>query len=341
MKQDSAHTPCAVLPASPQSIERAADIVRRGGLVAFPTETVYGLGADAFNETAVRRIYTVKGRPALNPLIVHVARIDDIERVATVAGESSLTRRLEKLARLWPGPLSVLLPRNPTLPDQTTAGLPSVAVRIPSHAVALELISRAGTPLAAPSANVSTYISPTTASHVATGLGDSIDLIIDGGPCEVGVESTIVSLVHPAPTVLRHGGVTLEALERILGEPVAGIAEDAAPSRPLSPGLLRLHYAPRTPVVFRGEKKLDLTRGRTALVRFGPHSAGDNTHHFAEVTTLSPSGDLEEAARNLFATLRSLDQGGFDLIVVEECPCTGLGRAIMDRLSRAAADRSC
>jgi L-threonylcarbamoyladenylate synthase len=339
MKKDSGAPPDLVLPVTPHSLERAADIIRRGGLVAFPTETVYGLGAGAFDKAAVRRVYAVKGRPALNPLIVHIARIEEIERVAAVTSNSTVRQRFERLAPLWPGPLSILLPRNPALPDETTAGLPSVAVRIPRHPVALELISRAGTPLAAPSANVSTYVSPTTAAHVADGLGSSVDLILDGGACDVGVESTIVSLVHPSPTVLRHGGVTLEVLERTLGEPVSTLAEHATPSRPLSPGLLQLHYAPRTPVIFRGEQAASSAGGKIALVTCGPLPSGDEALRFAAVASLSPSGDLEEAARNLFATLRQLDSAGFDLIVVEECPRTGLGRAIMDRLSRAAATR--
>lgn len=325
-----------IVPATHENIDRAADIIRRGGLVGFPTETVYGLGANALDPEAVRRIYAAKGRPPSNPLIVHLAALADLSRVAAIPPGSVIAERIDTLSPLWPGPLSLVLPRRDLLPAETTAGHPSVAVRVPGHQVARALIAAAGVPIAAPSANVSSYISPTTAHHVAEGLGDKVDLILDGGPCTVGLESTVLSLVHPRPTVLRHGGIPIEKLREILGDVDEIALESAGTDLPLSPGLLRQHYSPRTKLVFAGE--LDPARypSRTALITFSPATT-PLPQTVVAVRTLSERGDLEEAARELFGALRELDGGGFALIVVEPCPRVGLGRAIMDRLTRAAA----
>jgi L-threonylcarbamoyladenylate synthase len=297
---------------------------------------VYGLGANALDEAAVQRIYSAKGRPAKNPLIAHIAAVEDLSRVAVVPPETAIADRLQRLAPLWPGPLTVVLPRNPVVPAIVSAGLSSIAVRIPSHPIAREIIKLAGVPVAAPSANPSRYVSPTTAHHVVEGLGDTIDYIIDGGGCSVGIESTIVSLVHPQPTVLRHGSITLEDLRAILGEvDEIGVTTDGAEALP-SPGLLRQHYSPRTPLVFEGECDPAAYPRRAALITFAPRAAASQTD-FAAIRSLSPQGDLTEAARTLFATLRELDNGDYDIIVVEPCTRIGLGRALMDRLSRAAS----
>ncbi len=325
-----------IVPATRANIQRAADIIRSGGLVAFPTETVYGLGANALDAAAVARIFSAKGRPANNPLIVHLASAAEITDVAAIEPNSAVARMIEHVQPLWPGPLSLVLPRRDVIPDQTTAGGTSVAVRVPAHPVARDLIAQAGVPIAAPSANVSKYISPTTAHHVAAGLGDKIDLILDGGPCAVGVESTVLSLIHPRPTVLRHGGVTLERLREVLGDVDELPVEAEQTQTPLSPGLLRQHYSPRTKLVFRGEFDPAHYPSRTALVTFAPSSL-PLPDTFVAVRNLSSEGDLQEAARQLFGTLRELDELGFDLIVVDPCPRVGLGRAIMDRLTRAAA----
>lgn len=325
-----------IVPATSENINRAADIIRGGGLVAFPTETVYGLGANALDPFAVAKIFAAKGRPTSNPLIVHLAAAEDLSRVAAIEPNSTVAVWVEQLQSLWPGPLSLVLPRHDAIPDQTTAGHTSVAVRVPAHPVARALIGAAGVPIAAPSANVSTYISPTTARHVLEGLGDKLDLILDGGPCSVGLESTVLSLVHACPTVLRHGGIPIEQLREILGNVDELSSDGSATVAPLSPGLLRQHYSPRTRLVFSGE--IDPTRypSRTALVTFTPYFSPP-TNATVTVRTLSDRGDIVEAAQQLFGTLRELDAGGFDLIVVEPCPRVGLGRAIMDRLTRAAA----
>ena len=326
-----------ILAPSPENIAHAARILREGGLAAFPTETVYGLGANALDAEAVRRIYAAKGRPSSNPLIVHLASPNDIGVVARIEAGSDIEQKLRKLTQFWPGPLSIILPKRPEVPNETTAGLPSVAVRVPRHGVAQALIAAAGVPIAAPSANVSTYISPTTALHVAEGLGGKIDCILDGGPCAVGVESTIISLVHPIPTVLRHGGVTIEALRAALGD-VHELEVNAGPTEPLlSPGLVRQHYAPRTPLVFLGDIPTESVPPKAALVICGDSPPIENHARYTEVVSLSPAGKLDDAARELFAVLRRLDQAGLDLIVVAPCEPRGLGRAIMDRLTRAAA----
>ena len=232
----------------PASIDEGARLLREGGLVAFPTETVYGLGANAFDAAAVARVFEVKARPSFDPLIVHLAAAADLDRVSST--EDPRVRRLA--ARFWPGPLTLVLPRRPELPEIVTAGLDTVGVRVPGHAAARELIRRAGTPVAAPSANPFGYVSPTTAAHVAELLGDEVDLILDGGPCRVGLESSIVALLGGTPTLLRPGGVAREEIEEALGAP---LAEASAPAeRPLAPGQLARHYSTRTPVrILSGE----------------------------------------------------------------------------------------
>lgn len=316
-----------VLPAAdPGSIAEAAAVLRRGGLVAFPTETVYGLGADVFNPRAVARVFEVKARPSFDPLIVHLADAGERARVA-VADDP---RTVALAARFWPGPLTLVVPRRAQVPDLVTAGLDTVGIRVPAHAAARAMIAAAGTPVAAPSANPFGYVSPTTAAHVAELLGPAVDLVLDGGPCRVGVESTILSLAGDRPVILRPGGASRESLEEALGIPL----EVADPrERPLSPGQLPRHYATRTPlrILPRGSAP-PLDPGRVGLLawRHAPASG------YAAVEVLAPDGSPETAAANLFAALRRLDSAGLDLIVAEPCPESGLGHAIMDRLRRAA-----
>jgi L-threonylcarbamoyladenylate synthase len=297
--------------------------------VAFPTETVYGLGADAFNPRAVARVFEVKARPTFDPLIVHLATPTDLPRVA----ETDDPRVGALAGRFWPGPLTLVLPRRAPVPDLVTAGLPTVGVRVPAHPAARALIATAGTPVAAPSANPFGYVSPTTAAHVAELLGGAVDLVLDGGPCRVGVESTILSLAGEGPVILRPGGVPREELESALGRslPFAGPAE-----RPLAPGQLAKHYATRTPLrILPGSAgHVPEGAGRVGLLAFGPpvEPAG-----YAASEVLAPDGSLATAAARLFAALRRLDTCGLDLILAEPCEETGLGHAIMDRLRRAAA----
>ena len=312
-----------ILAPTDRAIARAADVLRGGGFVAFPTETVYGLGADATNGAAVAAVYRAKGRPAANPLIVHVA---DAGGAASFALLDPSARTLA--AAFWPGPLTLVLRRTANCPvsPAASAGLPTVAVRVPDHPVALALLRAAGLPLAAPSANPSGRLSPTTARHAVDGLGDVVDLILDGGPCRVGIESTVLALDGAEPVVLRPGAVAREALEATLGVPVTATAVPS--EKASSPGLLGPHYAPRTP--------LRLEAG-SAGAGEGLLAFGSAKPAAAAITrNLSPSGNLHEAAANLYAALREMDAAGLARIAVVPIPDEGIGRAINDRLRRAA-----
>lgn len=314
-----------VVPPTPENLEKAARILRSGGLVAFPTETVYGLGANALDAQAAARVFEAKQRPAFDPLIVHVASREMLEQVA-----AEVSPQAEALIeRFWPGPLTLVLPRNPAVPGIVTAGLPTVAVRMPGHPIALELLRCAGVPVAAPSANPFGYLSPTRAEHVARMLGDRVELILDGGLTTHGVESTIV-LLGEKPTVLRYGAVPLEELEPVTGPLVLGVGESL---KPLVPGQLPQHYAPRTPIRIARPEEVP-TRGRKKL---GYLAFKDVPRGFGVVKVLSPTGDLREAAAHLFEALHQLDMLGLEAIYAEPVPEEGLGRAIMDRLRRAAA----
>jgi len=319
------NAPGHMLPATNENIARAAERLAAGGLVAFPTETVYGLGADARNDAAVARIFAAKNRPSFNPLIVHLADADAARDYVEFD-----TRAEALAAQFWPGPLTFVLPRRPdcALSLLVSAGLDTVAVRVPAHPLARDLLARFRGPVAAPSANASGEVSPTRAEHVAASLGARVDLILDGGPCAVGLESTVVDLSGPAPALLRHGAVTLEQLREALGE-VEDATTPAEGEAPRSPGQLARHYAPRLPLRLNAT---DISNDE-ALIAFGA-----NTPSGARKTAnLSPSGNLIEAAANLFATLRELDDPAFRGIAVVPIPEEGLGRAINDRLRRASA----
>lgn len=312
-------------------IRQAAEIIRRGGIVAFPTETVYGLGADAFNPLAVARIFEVKRRPYFDPLIVHVANPADVKKLV-----KEIPSNAKKLTEsFWPGPLTVVLLKDENIPDIVTAGLPTVAIRMPNHPMALSLIKESKCPIAAPSANPFGYLSPTTAEHVQEQLGNQVDLILDGGPCPVGVESTIVSFLEERPRLLRPGGVSLEEIESVIGKVEVNPNEQEKPS---APGMLPRHYAPRTPIVLDwDEKNLDIYKNK----KIGLLAFQEPRNHlkFKSVEVLSKKGDLREAAANLFAAIRRLDALNLDLILAESIPEIGLGRAIMDRLRRASGNQ--
>ncbi len=309
-------------------VHRAAEIIKRGGLVAFPTETVYGLGADAFQPMAVARVFEVKRRPFFDPLIIHVAHSNDLERLVLKIPPGA--RKL--MEQFWPGPLTVVLLKKEDVPDIVTAGLPTVAVRMPRHPMALNLIKLAGSPIVGPSANPFGYLSPTTAGHVQEQLGRQVDLILDGGPCEVGVESTIISFSEKEPRLLRPGGVPLEEIESMIGKVKLGGRIEEKPS---APGMLPRHYAPRTPILLDwSEKKLDGYRGKK--IGFLLFKGQNNFLKFHPVEVLSKKGDIREAAANLFSAIRRLDALNLDFILAESIPETGLGRAIMDRLRRAS-----
>ncbi len=307
--------------------------------MAFPTETVYGLGADATNESAVRKIFEVKGRPMTNPLIVHVAEAADIPKYCDIKQSFDpgvVAARLEKLSVLWPGPLSVVLPRRDNIAPSVSAGGNTVAIRIPNHPVALGLLSAFGGPLAAPSANPSEYVSPTTAEHVRSSLGSKVRCILDGGPCSVGLESTVLSLVEPTSRILRPGAITRAKLEQVLETEVLGTSTCHEEQEvKLSPGLLAKHYAPRTPVRLHTSITSDtMFPARIGAILFRPHEL---PFVASETRILSDQGDLQEVAARLFSALRELDGLSLDIIIVDTCDPVGLGEAIMDRLLRASA----
>jgi L-threonylcarbamoyladenylate synthase len=313
----------SISPATSRAIARAAALLRAGRLVAFPTETVYGLGGDATNERAVAEIFAIKGRPRFNPLIVHVAGMAEAEALAVFD-----YRARRAAGRFWPGPLTLVLRRRDDsgLSLLASAGLDTVAIRVPCHQVAQALVYETGRPIAAPSANRSGRVSPTEAAHVAEELGDRVALILDGGRTPVGLESTVLDVSGEAAVLLRPGGVTLEQLMELLG-PIAM----PATADPKSPGMLPSHYAPALPLRLEA---IEAHPGE-ALLAFGL----DTPPGFAEVLWLSRSGDLAEAAANLFTMLRRLDRPPFAGIAVMPIPEHGLGRAINDRLRRGAAPR--
>jgi L-threonylcarbamoyladenylate synthase len=325
----SAEPSTRVIKAGSEAATAAALCLSAGGLVAFPTETVYGLGADATNGIAVARLYAAKGRPSFNPLIAHVASLAEAQRLARF--DATATRLAQAF---WPGPLTLVLPKTQDCPvsDLATAGLDSIAVRVPDHPVARALLAAFGRPIVAPSANRSGHVSPTTAAHVLADLRGQIDLVVDGGPTTVGVESTIIACLDK-PTLLRPGGLAREAITQVLGYALAeapliqAVDENEAP---LAPGMLESHYAPRA----RLRLEANSARAGEALLAFGP--AGE---HSAAMLNLSLHGDLVEAAANLFSHLRALDASGARAIAVMPVPQEGLGEAINDRLRRAAAPR--
>ena len=322
-----------VLGTDREAIAAAARCLAAGGLVAFPTETVYGLGADAQNGEAVARLYEAKSRPAFNPLITHVGDSGAGKRLARFSADA---RRLAQA--FWPGPLTLVLPKRPDCPvaELAMAGLDSLALRVPDHPVARAIIEVFGKPVVAPSANRSGHVSPTTAAHVIADLRGRIDLIIDGGPAPIGIESTIVACLN-GPLLLRPGGVPRAKIARVLGRELPDPGPPASPGEreiPVAPGQLASHYAPRTPL------RLDATEVKEgeALLAFG-HELPKSAERAVKVLSLSPSGNLIEAAANLFSHLRVLDSAGARAIAVMPVPRTGLGEAIDDRLRRAAAPR--
>jgi L-threonylcarbamoyladenylate synthase len=318
-----------MIAASPAAVADAARCLKQGGLVAFPTETVYGLGADAGNAGAIARLYQAKGRPAFNPLIATVADLGAARLIGRFGAQA-----LALADAFWPGPLTLVLPKADrcAVADLATAGLDTIAIRVPSHPVARELLRAFAGAVVAPSANLSGHVSPTTAAHVQSDLAGRIDIILDGGAVTVGVESTIVGCFE-APMLLRPGGLPRGEIERVLGAALIRPPEDAAPDsgQPLAPGMLASHYAPRTPVRLNA---VSLEPGE-ALLAFGPASVR-GIDAASAVMNLSERGDLTEAAASLFGHLRALDALGADTIAVMPVPHHGLGEAINDRLRRAA-----
>ncbi|MFO0910285.1 MAG: L-threonylcarbamoyladenylate synthase [Isosphaeraceae bacterium] len=332
-------TPTQVLPVDPRSpdsatIDVAARVLRAGGLVAFPTETVYGLGGDATSDAAIRAIFEAKGRPQTNPLIVHLAETSQACELASHWPESA-TRLAE---RFWPGPLTIVLPKRPGLAEAVSAGRATVGLRVPDHDVALAMLRAVGLPIAAPSANRSTRVSPTCGHHVRDELAGRIDLILDAGPTPVGIESTVVDLTGERPRLLRPGAVTSDQLAAALGEEIAIVEVAASGQHALSsPGQMAVHYAPRTPLILVDVRELEEELAVSDLMRIGlivpqPGRGEGDLRAPIRVEWQSP----EEAARGLYATLRDWDDEDLDRIVVVMPPPTEAWRAVRDRLWRAS-----
>ena len=308
-----------IFKATKENIAKAGELIKAGETVAFPTETVYGLGASAYNPQAIAKIYAIKNRPHFNPLISHIAEVDFLQDYAVVD-----ERVLALAEKFWPGPLTFILKRkddNPAL-DLACAGLKKISVRMPNHPVALDLIRAAGVPIVAPSANKSQTISPTTAQHVQASLGDAVPMILDAGSCKVGVESTIIDVSEKQIVLLRAGGIALETLEEFLGEKI--LISDGNPNKPSSPGQLLRHYAPKY------ETRINVQRPAPDefYIGFGEMEADLN---------LSPTGDLQEASANLFQMMHlAEEQGKKHKIAIAPIPNIGLGRAINDRIKRAS-----
>jgi L-threonylcarbamoyladenylate synthase len=334
----------------PDKIQVAANFIRKGGLVAFPTETVYGLGADALNQKAVAKVFVAKKRPLDNPIIVHVAKPKDVERLAKDIPEVA-----EKLmARFWPGPLTLVLKRSPLVSDATVVGMDTIAVRMPKNRVALALINASGVPIAAPSANLAGKPSPTTARHVIDDLAGRIDVVLDAGPTKIGVESTVVDLTTSIPRILRPGGTSYETLKRVLGKKIeihpAALATDRIPvKRAASPGMKHRHYAPdadmivvegeHDKIVPRVQELATLLMYETKKVGILASSESASKYHADIVKSFGSRRNMKAVARNLFRLLRELDEEKVNVIIAEGVSTRGLGLAVMNRLRRAAGFR--
>jgi L-threonylcarbamoyladenylate synthase len=310
--------------ANKESISEAAEIIKKGGLVAFPTETVYGLGADGLNPIAVAKIFEAKKRPSFNPLILHISDKSSLEKYSYIRNDK-VDRLINKF---WPGPLTLVLPKTNLVPDIVTAGNLTVAIRMPNHPVALKLIEESHSPIAAPSANQFGHLSPTEALHVAKYLGNKVDLILDGGKCSVGIESTIIEFIDDEFYLLRPGGLSKEEIENEVGYIKKG---NPNASKPNSPGQLPFHYSPHTPISFLNSELFDANKKIGGIFFKG----NKYSFPFASVKILSETGNLREAAAKLFAYLHELENEELDLILVEPIEEKGLGRAIMDRLKKA------
>lgn len=321
----------SIVKSTTENILKAAEIIRAGGTVAFPTETVYGLGADGLNPISVAKIFEIKKRPTFNPLILH---IDDKSKLELIC-ETDNNKIQILINKFWPGPLTLVLPKKKIVPEIVTADNPTVAVRMPSNQIALELIKHSGVPIAAPSANLFNRLSPTKAEHVYNQLEDNVDLILDGGATEIGVESTIVEIENEEIILLRPGGIIKEEIESLLK---CKIQHKQKTTDPNSPGQLPFHYSPRTPLKFLSEADLDnLENKKVGGIFFSKQNVEFN---FSRIEILSKENNFREAAANLFSALHILDEANLDLILVESLPEEGLGLAMMDRLKKAVANFS-
>lgn len=309
-------------------IYKASEIIRGGGLVAFPTETVYGLGADGLNPVAVAKIFEVKNRPTFNPLILHIENKDRLNTVCEIPND----KVYDLIDEFWPGPLTLVVPKKTNVPAIVTGGLDTVAIRMPDNPIALELIKLSSTPIAAPSANLFGQLSPTRAGHVQKQLGDKIDMILDGGKCSIGIESTILLIEKEEVTVLRHGAIPVESLREVIGE-IKLFPKKS--DRPNAPGQLLYHYSPKTPILMLTLENIERHKNQKIGAIF--FKGNYSKFNFAREIILSHNGSLSEAAANLFSTLHKLDDMQLDCILIEPFPLEGLGVALMDRIQKAVA----
>lgn len=307
-----------------EQIAKAAAIIRKGGIVAFPTETVYGLGANALDPLAVAKIFAKKERPSFDPLIVHICNTNEISRLSSVNDE----RVLALAQQFWPGPLTIVVPKSDIVPDIVSSGLPTVGLRMPNNIIALQLIETAGCPIAAPSANKFGKLSPTCAEHVKKQLPD-LEYILDGGCTNIGVESTVITLNDDGFFILRHGAITQSDLEEILPQSKKTYTDTV---KPASPGLMNSHYSPEKPIYILGVHTIVKDIENAGLISF----SGKNTHGYKMVEVLSASADLNEAATHFFSAMHRLEEADIEFIVAESVPETGIGIAIMDRLRKAS-----
>lgn len=323
---------------SQETILKAAQLLKNGELVAFPTETVYGLGANALSDQAVKKIFALKKRPASNPIIVHVYSVNQALELINPNADPKLLERFKKVSVLWPGPLSLIIPKIPGISNLVSAGGESIAIRIPEHPIALEILKVAGIPIAAPSANKSFAVSPTTAFHVQESFGDQL-MIIDGGPCDIGIESTVLNLCGDLPEIMRPGAISAEQISTLLGESCLHspkiIDHKISQESLTSPGLFDLHYAPSAPLLFIQDLATIDPVNRLGVILFSPALKSQFEGKATEIKVLSLSGNLEEVAKSLYQAIRELDKKNLDLIAIETCNAEGIGVAIMDRLRRA------
>jgi len=337
------------LPVSPESLKEGAEIILNGGLVSFPTETVYGLGADAFNPKALAKVFEVKNRPHFDPLIIHIAAIETLERAADLSLLNDETRKtLFLLAEnLWPGPLSIILPKNEKIPGIATSGLPTAAIRYPAHKAACKLITLSSGAVAAPSANPFGGLSPTRAEHVRSALGEKVDMILDGGPSQIGVESTVIDITGETIKILRPGGTPKEKIENLIGRAVDSSVSFEDTAGMISPGQLKSHYAPKAALCVLSREEIirqPYEKGKAAYLFFDSTTKdawlkANKEPETAVVKALSENGTVLEAASRLFETLHELDNSDIDKIFAQLAPQEGLGEAINDRLRRGANSR--
>ena len=325
-----------ILQPNPENINLICSQILSGNVVGLPTETVYGLTGNLFDENAIKKIYSLKGRPSTNPLIVHINNFNQIFEITKNINEKQ-NKYLSILKTFWPGPLTVILPKKDNVSNLATAGLDSIAIRIPNNNLFLEILEKVGFPLVAPSANISKQVSPTTANAVQQEFGENLSYILNGGQCAVGLESTVISLTEDIPIILRPGAITLEMIKEVIPETIIKQKIINENDQQNSPGQQFLHYAPKTPLYFIDDYKIDASK-KTGLIAFQELSLEEKIK-YQKVIEISKDKNLSEIAKNLYSALREMDNSNLDIILIDKCEEKGLGLAVMDRLKRASYEK--